>query len=78
MEEESGNSNEFRFEPHPGHNNSPDTVTFQQNQVRARVFDDELSLSLFKLALIQAYCFEAISTHEVARIFAQIEELGAA
>lgn len=42
-----------------------------------RAFDDELALSLFKLALIERYCREQISASDVENIFAEIEQLRA-
>jgi hypothetical protein len=43
-----------------------------------RGFDDELAAGAFKLALIERYCREQVSAHEVERIFAETPALKAA
>jgi hypothetical protein len=45
------------------------------NDQAPRGFDDELAASLFKLALIERYCFEEISARDVQQIFAEIPAL---
>ena len=39
--------------------------------VGPRGFDDQAAAALFKLALVEAYCCDKISGHEVEQIFAE-------